>query len=395
MKILIVTPYFAPAWAYGGPPRILHELSKFLLGKGHQVTVFTTNVNDADSVQPEFHTNVDGAEVFYFPNVSNKLAYHATIFLPRGLRKYLKKQIPEFDIVLLSDARTYLNSVAYKYLKEYRKPYFHLAYGSLPNVGSPIKRIMKSVYDWIWMEHLLKDASVLVAQTDHERQEYLKLNAPSEKIHLIPLATDHALTENSVPKLSEDNKYQIKPDDKVIVSVGRINKLKISPVMIDVLEDLVRKDSAYKWVLIGRDDGFLDFIDSEIKRRKLEDNFSFTGPLYGDDKVQLLLRAECFFLAPSHFEETSTAALEALAYGIPCVLTQQCEVPYMQENNAGIITKYDKTELVEAIIKIMSGSKSELSENCIKLIQDHFTWEKVGNLYENLMLKTLEECNDE
>lgn len=395
MNILIISPYYAPAWAYGGPPRILHELSRYLLEKGHRVTVFTTNVNDADSVQPEIRKDVDGADVYYFPNLSNKLAFRATIFLPLGLKKQLRERIEEFDIVLLSDARSCLNAIAYKYLKKYRIPYFHLAYGSLPIVGSGIKRVLKKIYDRIWMKNLLGDASVLVAQTEHERQEYMKLNAPSERVQLIPLATDHGLTNLNTVPLPENNDHQIKPTDKVLVSVGRINKLKTSSIMIDVLEQLVEQDPNYKWVLIGRDDGYLDTIHDEISRRNLLQNYCFTGPLYGDEKVRLLRRADCFFLAPCHFEETSTAALEALAYGTPCVITEQCEVPYMHENNAGFITRYDKDELVTAIQMITSRPKTDYSQKCIQLIQDYFTWEKVGDLYENLMLSAIRKNKDE
>ena len=30
-KITIVTPYFAPAWSYGGPPRVLYTLARELV----------------------------------------------------------------------------------------------------------------------------------------------------------------------------------------------------------------------------------------------------------------------------------------------------------------------------------------------------------------------------
>ena len=53
MKILIITPYFEPAWAYGGPPKVLSDLSKYLIKKGHQVTVYTTDVLDKNSRQKE------------------------------------------------------------------------------------------------------------------------------------------------------------------------------------------------------------------------------------------------------------------------------------------------------------------------------------------------------
>ena len=46
VKILQVTPYFAPAWAYGGPPRVMHDYAAGLVARGHAVDVFTTDVLD-------------------------------------------------------------------------------------------------------------------------------------------------------------------------------------------------------------------------------------------------------------------------------------------------------------------------------------------------------------
>jgi len=46
MRILIVNSYFAPAWGYGGPTRLLFELSVRLVKAGHQVTVLASNAAD-------------------------------------------------------------------------------------------------------------------------------------------------------------------------------------------------------------------------------------------------------------------------------------------------------------------------------------------------------------
>ena len=70
MKILQVTPYFAPAWAYGGPPRVMHAYAAGLAERGHQVEVFTTDVLDErHRATPRVET-IDGVRVHRFPNVS-------------------------------------------------------------------------------------------------------------------------------------------------------------------------------------------------------------------------------------------------------------------------------------------------------------------------------------
>ena len=44
MRVLVVTPYFAPAYEYGGPPRVLYEVFRRLASQEHEITVCTTDV---------------------------------------------------------------------------------------------------------------------------------------------------------------------------------------------------------------------------------------------------------------------------------------------------------------------------------------------------------------
>jgi glycogen synthase len=43
MKILQVTDFFKPSWESGGPARVAYEISKKLIERGHEVTVYTTD----------------------------------------------------------------------------------------------------------------------------------------------------------------------------------------------------------------------------------------------------------------------------------------------------------------------------------------------------------------
>ena len=42
MKILQVTNFFKPSWESGGPARVAYEISKKLVERGHEVTVYAT-----------------------------------------------------------------------------------------------------------------------------------------------------------------------------------------------------------------------------------------------------------------------------------------------------------------------------------------------------------------
>jgi len=49
MEILQVVPYFPPAYTFGGPVKVVYEISRELAKRGHDVTVYTTDVKDFNS----------------------------------------------------------------------------------------------------------------------------------------------------------------------------------------------------------------------------------------------------------------------------------------------------------------------------------------------------------
>ena len=68
MKILHVVPTYLPAWRHGGPVVAVHGLAKSLVERGHDVSVFTTNLHGSGvlPVPPGKPMAVEGVEVTYF-----------------------------------------------------------------------------------------------------------------------------------------------------------------------------------------------------------------------------------------------------------------------------------------------------------------------------------------
>ena len=68
MHILQVTPYYPPAFAYGGIPRIVHGLSNALHKLQQRVSVLTTDVCDANRrVERPIYRNESGVHVWSVP----------------------------------------------------------------------------------------------------------------------------------------------------------------------------------------------------------------------------------------------------------------------------------------------------------------------------------------
>ena len=384
LSVAIVIAYYAPSWAYGGPPRIVYEFSRRLVQRGHSVTVFTTDAFEKDKRIDSNFSVIEGIKVHYLKNISNYLAWHQKIFWPIGQKKALEDRIGQFDLGFISDLRTMQNAVAYKVFRRYKLPYFVSVYGSLPRVGK-VKKYLKFIYDTLWGYNIVRNAVKVFAQTDNEKKEYMKLGVRKENIEWVPLGIEYSEFDDiQIEKGIFRKKYAIPPEDKIILFLGRIHILKFTPVFIQAFKNLSDRHPGLKLVIVGRDDGYLDA--AKRKLRDKEGRYLFVGPLYEKDKLSAYVDADVFCLAPSHYEETSTAALESLACGTPVVITEQCEIPGLEKSGAGVTVQYNVNELESALEKVLY--QNSLGENVSAkakiFIKQNYDWGEIINRIEDI-----------
>src|SRR5215831_9267247 len=101
MKVGVVTPYFYPAWEYGGTPRAAFELARAVAARGHNVQVLTTG--PAANVR-----TVDGVHIHYYRNASDYLAHRHRLFLPVGFSRGFRQQLRDCDLLHIHELRSTL-----------------------------------------------------------------------------------------------------------------------------------------------------------------------------------------------------------------------------------------------------------------------------------------------
>src|SRR5215475_15476589 len=103
MRMLVCTPWYVPARAFGGTVTVAVATVNGAVEAGHEVTVATTDALDLRSRVPRAApADPPGARVVRFPNVSQRLAA-TNVPLPRGLRGWLRAHVDEFEVVLVLD----------------------------------------------------------------------------------------------------------------------------------------------------------------------------------------------------------------------------------------------------------------------------------------------------
>jgi glycosyltransferase involved in cell wall biosynthesis len=108
----------------------------------------------------------------------------------------------------------------------------------------------------------------------------------------------------------------------------------------------------------------------------------FYGPAFGEEKEALLRSAEAFVL-PSLSEGLPMSLLEASAYGLPVVMTPECNLPEGFACGAALEIRrgeMDKTKWdgLRELLEMDNGTLRAMGMRGRRLVEDRFVWPKVA-----------------
>jgi glycosyltransferase involved in cell wall biosynthesis len=348
MKILQVIPSFAPK--FGGTVSSVFIVSKELAKRGHSITLITSDLdfdkNYAQTLE-EF-----GVEIIPFHTVANFGLFKYT----PSLKKWLKNNIRQYNVIHLHDFRAYQNISIPNLALQNNNPYLIQAHGSVLPFFE--KKLLKRLYDVVWGNKILKNASRVIALCEAEAEQYRTMGVPENKIVIIPNGLDLSQFLNLPEKGTFRSKYGISENEKIVLFLGRIHKIKGIDLLIDAYSDLLKELPNIRLVIAGPDDNYLSVIKKQIQREKLDKSPLLTGPLYGQEKLAAYIDADVFVL-PSRYETFPNTLMEAWACGTPVIVTKRCLISDIVEK-AGYVSAFDVKELKNTIKIVLNDEKQRM-----------------------------------
>jgi glycosyltransferase involved in cell wall biosynthesis len=107
---------------------------------------------------------------------------------------------------------------------------------------------------------------------------------------------------------------------------------------------------------------------------------SVGGQLAGSDKVDFLRRAVAY-VHPSRWESHSLAIVEALAYGIPSVVSVFCAIaPKLHAANAAVIIEPTPEGIAQGISTVLRNPQS-YSDRAVRFVQTNLAWDVIIKNY--------------
>lgn len=387
MKILQVISSFPPAYAYGGPTRSVHQLSSALVDRGHDVTVYTTDAKDAEQradrdPNPEI---LEGIEVHRFRNVSNTLSWRNFPLAP-GMGIKIEQTMSDFDVVHSHEYRSFHTMFAHWGSKRHNIPHVLQPRGSLPrhsklhSEGSYSydgKNKMKSVFDRLVGNDIVKDASRVVASSQIESEQYAHVNVDVDPglVRHLPNGLSSADFQNLPARGAFRADHDITENEYVVLFLGRLHPQKGGDLLLEAMEDTSSFERGISLVFAGPDEGDLARLERLAEWYDLSDPTYFTGPIYGEAKKAAYVDADVFVL-PSHYESFGNVAIEAMACGTPVVATDVCGVAEWVDHEGFQTVAESPTEIAFAVRRSMDSQYSDSDIRTYAL--QNFTWREVA-----------------
>jgi glycosyltransferase involved in cell wall biosynthesis len=351
MKIVQVISHYMPAISFGGPLQVAHGLSRALIEAGHEVVVCTTSMRDATSdldVALGEYVDVDGVRVIYEP--VKRLRYWG------GSRAFLRRaytEVSKADVVFTHFHYQCASVVGGWCARIQHKPHIVFTHGSLNRYGIQAKNYIAK---WLYLQLLersnFKRALFTAYHSEKEEQESYTF---SSKRQIIPIGIDGDLIKYAPDKGAFVSQYLILKNRFVFVYLGRLAPGKGLELLLDALHTLRIEGHDVALVLIGADErGYQNVLLKKIEALHLKDAVMFTGLLSGEAKFRALADADVFVL-PSRSEGTSIVTLEAMALGLPVVVSDRVGLARdVLQQRCGLVTSYEQQALTHALLEIMT-----------------------------------------
>ena len=387
MKILHVTLAYSPAYSWGGPVKITERTTKTLVRRGHQVTVYCTNLLDKKNkiARETFSREDEGVRIVYF-NAINIPRWPGTlgpVWTP-DLQKYINNEIGQFDIIHLNGYRMMFTIPITRAARKSGIPFVVQPHGSIPVIIN--SKLVKRFYDVVFGNQELEGMKALIAGQDEERKQALEIGISSERIIIIPNGIDTSEYEY-VEKGFFKHAHRLPIDKPLIIFVGRINKKKGTDMLVRAFSHLDDID-AYL-AIIGPDDGQLEEVNRLILQLGLEEKVVLPGLLTGTDLAAAYNDADIFVL-PCRTDTFPSAVMEASLYKIPIVITNTCEIAPMVKDRIGDVVAFDELEIAKGIKNLLQDrNRYEMYRaNSLDVLNECFSLNSTTNqlihLYENV-----------
>ncbi len=299
--------------AIGGPLESVRQSSLVLEQRGHEVEVVSLDAPNARGV-------------LEFPGVAHGLGGGGSYGYTPRLVPWMKANRARFAVVIVHGIWQYHSFGVWRALHGTSTPYFVFPHGMLDpwfNRTYPLKHLKKLLY-WPWAEYrVLRDAAAVLFTSEEERQ-LARESFALYRCNEVVVNYGTAQPQIDLTNAREDflSAFPTLRGKRILLFLGRLHEKKGCDLLLEAFR--VQSKSKMMHLVMAGPTAHEDYLE-RLQSLAAELPVTFCGMLRGNLKWGAFAAAEAFIL-PSHQENFGIAVVEALACGLPVLISDRVNI---------------------------------------------------------------------
>ncbi len=299
-----------------------------------------------------------------------------------GLRDWLRCHSAEFDVVHIHALFSFSSIVAARAAARAGVPYVIRPLGVLNRWGLQNRRRALKRLSLRYIElPILRRAAIIHFTAEAELSEAVD---PAPEIADLPSAVIPIPIE--APLAGDVGDFVLKfpqaKNKRMVLFLSRIDPKKGLELLLEAFCEVSEDFPEALLVIAGSgDDTYVSHLQTRSEQLGIGGSVIWAGFLAGEDKAAAFAAATAFVL-PSHSENFGIAAAEALAAGVPTILSDQVAIAAKANAvGAALISLCNARELAAAIESILTDEmlRTSLSQASAEFVRSHYSMEAVGS----------------
>ena len=353
---------------------VLRQLSPIYRLHGHEMEVLSLDGSEAAQ------GNAFPAPVHAVGPVDSKYGFS------RKLVPWLRENVARYDIAVINGIWTYASFGAWRVFRQSRIPYVVFTHGMLDpwfKRTYPAKHLKKWLY-WPWADYrVLRDAKAVLFTSDEERllaRKSFWLYAAKEVVTCYGTARPSGERDLQIAAFLE--RFPHLQGKRVILLMGRVHPKKGCDLAIEAFARVLAHSENFHFVIAGPDQvGWRPSLEEMSRRLNVSDKITWTGMLTGDLKWGAMYASEVLFL-PSHQENFGIVVAEALACGLPTLISDKVNIwREIVSEGAGLVAVDDvegAVSLLKRWVALPEDQRKAMRESARDCFERRFEIHQVG-----------------
>lgn len=387
MNILHLTPYYTPAYAFGGVVRSVEGMTQALVRRGHHITVLTTDAltqtarygGDTDEI-------MNGVRVLRVSNFSHHLRGRLNLSTPDKMYLIAREILADFDLVHCHEFRTVENLLVTPVAAEMHKPLILSPHGTLTRDTG--RSQFKAIWDRLLSPLVAQRFNWVIGLTEHEVEEAQALWASFGRRQMPGFSViPNGIDPHEYAHLNGGERFRRRfhlDNHVVCLFMSRLHPRKGIHILVEAFKEANIPNT--RLVIAGPDEGMREVIAPQLNEQMV-----LTGFLDGDERLAAFAAADILVL-PAVGEGLPMVVLEAMGAGLPVIVSPGCNLPEVEIYHAGLEVEPAVEPLARALRTLLTDPHRQQTMGVAaqQLVRDHFTWDavavKLEQLYRSVMV---------